>query len=285
MDDYEFDGVDPQNETGLFDAHINDALRCYVYAFRSLDSRIFYIGKGGGAGRGNERVLGHFADAAETLRKRLPPRSAKERTILETWKQEMPVTWFIVRRGMDEQTAHDVEAALIDALPLSTNGRLNNVVRGLGTHRGLLEATEVVALAAPPVSPRIELARVFVFQIHNALQDITRSLYEATRGDWLVIRAQRGTIDKPLAVGVVNGISRFVSTIGSWDARPPGAQTFAFSGQPLEGHELANRSFVNVLAPAKGFLMRGGGYAILEFDGNGQFRCLRGSADKEWRAC
>lgn len=98
-------------------------------------------------------------------------------------------------------------------------------------------------------------------------------------------KAQRGIIDKPLAVGVVNGISRFVSTIGSWDARPSAAHTFAFSGQPLEGHELANRSFVNTLASAKGFLMRGGGYAILEFDGNGRFRCLRGSSDKEWRAC
>lgn len=285
IDGYEFHGVSPQNETGLFDAHINNALRCYVYAFRSLDGRIFYIGKGGGTGNGNERVLDHFAKAAETLTKRLPPRSDKERTILETWKQEMPVTWFIVRRGMDEPTAYDVEAALIDALPLSTNGGLHNLVRGAGTHKGLLEAAEVAALAAPPVSPSKALPRVFVFQIQNALQDSTRNLYEATRGNWVVTEAQRAITDQPLAVGVVDGISHFVSTVGSWEPRPSSSRTFAFSGQPLEKHELANHSFVNVLAPAKGFLMRGGGYAIVEFDGHGRFRCLRGSSDKEWRAC
>jgi hypothetical protein len=285
MDDYEFDGVESQNETGFFDAQINAALRCYVYAFRSPDGHIFYVGKGGGSGDGNERVLAHFAGAAETLRKRLPPRSAKERTILETWKQEMPVTWFIVRRGMDEPTANEVEAALIDTLPMSTNGKVDNIVRGLGTYRGLLEASEVAALAAPPVSPGMALSRVFVFQIQKAVQDSTRSLYEATRGDWVVTEPQRGTTDQPVAVGVVDGISRFVSTVESWAPRPPGGRTFAFSGQPLEGHALAYRSFVNVLAPAKGFLMRGGGYAIVEFDGHGRFRCLRGSSDKEWRAC
>lgn len=161
MDDYEFEGVEPHNSIGFFDPHINAALRCYVYALRSPDGRIFYIGKGGGSGDGNQRVFGHFAEAAAGLRKGVPPRSDKERVILETWKQGLPVNWFILRFGIDESTADEVEAALIDTLLLSNNGKLDNIDRGLRTYRGILDAGEVAALGASLGSPGIALARIF----------------------------------------------------------------------------------------------------------------------------
>lgn len=284
---YEFEEVSCQNNPSddRFDAGIEEKLKCYVYILMKPDDRrVFYVGKGGGKGDGNSRVFDHFDEAEQVLNKRELPLKGKVRAILETWKSSQKVAWLIVRHGLTEREAEDVEAALIDTLPLTANGSLENLIRGQRVYQGLLSSDEVGALSATPASPNNAYPVVFVFQIQNALSQ-GRSLYEATRGNWSLSQNSR-SLPQPLAVGVANGLSKIVCGIYDWETSPPGAKTYAFNGNGLGHHELLNRNFAAVLAPVMGFLMRGGGYIIVEFDGGGRFRVLRGSADKTtWHSC
>ena len=281
---YEFSGVTRQNDEAL-DPLAEKHLGCYVYVLLTIDGKAFYVGKGGGEGNGNSRVFSHFEDAEFLLQHQLQPGSAKQRKILETWKQEQKVRWFIARHGLDEMTAEHVEASLIDALPMTPNGELGNLVRGPRVRHGILDSQEVAALMAPLVSPTCEYPKVFVFQIQNALGD-QREPYDAIRGDWRVNSSNRDLAVPVLAVGVKDGISRIVCDVQEWFERPSGNRKYAFKGEVLASHELLSKSFVNALSPSRGFLMYGGGYTILEFDGNGGFRCLRGSSDStQWHRC
>ncbi|GAB1411713.1 hypothetical protein MASR1M97_04490 [Candidatus Desulfobacillus denitrificans] len=86
-------------------------LGCYVYALRDpCDKRVFYIGKGGGTGAGNNRVYDHFIEAEKPARD-----GSKLNRIRAIWKSGKKVDWFIVRRNIDEQTALQIEGSLIDA--------------------------------------------------------------------------------------------------------------------------------------------------------------------------
>lgn len=274
---YEFAGVTRQNDE-TFDSLVEKHLGCYVYVLMTTDGKAFYVGKGGGDGNGNSRLFAHFDEAESILNREQQPGSAKQRKILEIWKQEQKVGWFIARHGLDEKTSEHVEASLIDTLPMTPNGELGNLVRGPRVRHGILDAGEVAALMAPLVSPANAYPKVFVFQIQNALGD-HREPYEAIRGDWKVNLSNRDLAAPVLAVGVKDGISRIVCDVQDWFERPLGTRKYAFSGNVVPGHELLNKSFVNALSPARGFLMHGGGYTILNFDGNGCFRCLRGSGD------
>lgn len=278
---YEFTEVIRQNDESL-DQRVEAHLGCYVYVLMTTDGRAFYVGKGGGAGDGNLRILAHFDEAASILDSKRLPVTSKQRRILETWKQEQKVRWFIARHGLDEKTAGHVEAALIDTLPMTPNGELDNLVRGPRVVHGILDSLDVSALNAPPVSPAHPYSKVFVFQIQNALEE-GRDPYEAIRGDWTVRTENRVPA---IAVGVKGGISRIVCDVRDWFERPSGSGKQAFSGDVLAKHELLDKSFINAVSPARGFLRWGGGYTILEFDGEGNFRCLRGAGDaKQWHRC
>ena len=284
----EFADVQRQNLEKDFDGKTYVKLQCYVYALRSpSDKRIFYIGKGGGkANQGNQRVLAHFQEAEEWLQTRKSEPSDKVRRIAEVWLNEEPVEWFVVRHGLTEEVALDVEAALIDTLGISGNQETCNIVRGHGAHdRGLLSAHDVAAIAATPVMPKA-YKRVFVFQIQNAVGS-DRSLKDAIEGDWRVTDRQRSVDDKPVAVGLVNGISRIALEVVQWRVSPPDSGTHRFDGKPATtAQDLLDKSFVNIIAPALGFLQYGGGYVIVEFDGAGKFRFIRGHKDKvTWHPC
>jgi hypothetical protein len=283
----EFAEVQRQNQERDFDDNTYAKLQCYVYVLRSPnDKRIFYIGKAGGrASQGNRRVLEHFDEAEEWLRARSSEPTEKVRKIAEIWRDEEPVEWFVVRHGLTEDVALDVEAALIDTLGISANRETSNIVRGHGAHdRGLLSAQDVAAIAATPVTPNA-YKRVFIFQIQNAASSAD-SLKDAVEGNWKVIDAHRRVDDHPVAVGLVNGVSRIALQIAGWREFPPDSGTYRFEGVPAAAGDLLNKSFVNIIAPALGFLQYGGGYVIVEFDGKGQFRFVRGHKDKtKWHSC
>ena len=281
-DEYEFEGVQRQN-TEMLDPLIEAKLGCYVYVYRTYDGRAFYVGKGGGSGDGNSRVLSHFDEAEAVLLSRKTPSTSKLRTILDTWKAERRVDWFIARHGVDDPTARSIEAALIDTVPLTPNGELTNACRGT-TQYGLLLSGEVAALGAAIAAPTKAWDQVFVFQIQNALGD-KRPPYEAVRGDWKVSVANRLLDGRVvLAVGVSNGISRIVCKINQWTPTTNGR--YMFGGDVLPVHELLHKSFVRTLAPCRGFLMFGGGYTVLRFDGQDHFQCRRGYQNPdEWFDC
>ena len=256
----------------------------YVYVL--VDPRsgaIFYVGKGGGSAtnKGNARVLSHFEEARRYVQQRgsAEPPTAKLSKILEIWNRPADVIWWIVRYGIKSQPMCDeVEAALIDAfsvLPVKTL----NAIRGRGAKsNGLLSSSDVGLLNPPIVSPRRAYPIVFLFPI-NRLFGKRADLYDATRHYWTVSERWRLDSKGAIALGINSMQSAAAFEIESWRKA---AGKFAFSGEHLpDGHELARKSFAPVIQAALGYWQRGQ-YLIVELDGKGHFRVLRGMNDTSW---
>ena len=87
----------------------------YVYALVDPGTEsVFYVGKGS-----RQRLLAHGREA--DLTKDGGPRSAKVQRIRELRSAGFEPRVDIVRHGLDEAAAFEVEAALIDSLPQLTN--------------------------------------------------------------------------------------------------------------------------------------------------------------------
>jgi len=283
------------NDEPNFDPRIERELGCYVYVLKDRES-IFYVGKGGGTGTGNDRVLHHLEDA----RKKLPSHVANTQTkkikrIHEIWARGEKVEWEIIRYGLpDSQAAFEVEAALIDFI-----GR-DNLTNAQGGHDGLrkgrLSSSDVYRLAAPSVAPNIDYNKVLIFNIETALKG-GRSPYDATRGWWTQTGKHE---DATHAIGVVRGVSRCVIEINRWISWGEHIREAGIDGPPsdfdprknwekqkklrrgFEGkpfvhsgsHELLDKSYTKVIEQAAGYWGRGNWLAVEFFQGNA--RLLRG---------
>lgn len=153
----------------MFTEEIFNKLKTYVY--RLIDPRngeTFYVGKG----KGN-RVFSHIR-AEENLEG--DDFDNRLKRIREIRLAGFEVAHVIHRHGMDEKTAFEVEADLIDAYP-----GLTNIASGIGANEyGVMHANEIV---------RQYSAEQAVFK-HKALlininiSSSQTSLYEATRRAW-----------------------------------------------------------------------------------------------------
>jgi hypothetical protein len=149
-------------------------LKLKTYVYRLIDPRngeTFYVGKGHG-----NRVFAHIRE----LSRDGDELSDKLKRIREVRLASFEVAHVIHRSGMDDATAFEVEAPLMDAYP-----GLSNVAGGTGSSEyGAMHAREIIRrCSAPPADFR-----------HNAiLISVNRSaaetsLYEATRYAWKISR-------------------------------------------------------------------------------------------------
>lgn len=150
-----------------FAPEIAQKLQYYVY--RLIDPRngeTFYIGKGKGS-----RVFSHASGQVDD-----DALSEKMKRIRAIQVAGFDVAHVIHRHGMDESTAFEVEAALIDAYP-----GLSNIADGHGN-------SEVGVMHAEEITKRY-LAQTAEFS-HRALlisvnqSALEGSLYESTRFAW-----------------------------------------------------------------------------------------------------
>src|SRR3990170_47373 len=111
------------------------AAKLKTYVYRLIDPRngeTFYIGKG----RGN-RVFSHMRAEEKLEGDEIDNRIKR---IREIRLSGFEVAHVIHRHGMDERTAFEVEAALIDAYP-----GLTNIVGGTGGNDyGVMHANEII---------------------------------------------------------------------------------------------------------------------------------------------
>jgi uncharacterized protein len=196
----------------MFSKEVSDRLQFYVY--RLIDPRngqTFYVGKGVG-----NRV---FAHAKGDLDSDDP--NEKVRRIREILRDGFEVSHVIHRHGMDEQTAFEVEAALIDAYPETTN-----IVGGRASgDRGLMHSKQVIE--------RYE-AREAKF-LHNALvinvnqTAAERDIYDAVRYAWVLDPEKAKSAEVVLAV--VQGLIVGVFVADKWlPATPDNFPGFPESG-------------------------------------------------------
>jgi hypothetical protein len=232
-------------ESEVFPEEVVKELKTYVY--RLIDPRTgatFYVGKGTG-----NRVFAHIRDAL----------AAEGDEIRETMKQireirstGLKVVHVIHRHGMDEKTAFQVEAALIDAYP-----GLTNIADGTGNSDfGTMHAHEIMTRY------RAEDA---VFQHKALLINVNRtsgdqSLYEAVRYSWKVDKSKAEQAEVILAVvrGLI--VDAFVAsewlpaTEQNFPGREPSPGRYGFNGK--QAPEQIRRLYVRKRLPAK-FRKRG----------------------------
>jgi len=215
----------PKAET--FPPDVVPKLKTYVY--RLIDPRngeTFYIGKGQG-----NRVFAHIHDELSQDGDDL---SDKLKRIREIRVAGFEVAHVIHRHGMDEATAFEVEAALMDAYP-----GLSNIAGGTGSSDyGAMHAREIIRrYSAPPADFR---HKAILISVNRSAAET--SLYEATRYAWKISR--RKAMQAEVILATLRGL--IVDAFVADDWLPATAANFP-------GHEDApgRLAFVGQEAPAE----------------------------------
>lgn len=211
---------------GQFPLFVAEQLGYYVYLLRDPRSgEIFYVGKGTG-----DRVFAHAKDAIASDQE--TPKADRIRAIIAS--NEVVATE-LLRFGLDEPTAFEIEAAAIELLGLTS---LLNVVGG---HRsqdhGRMSTDDAIQLVhAEPVD--ITVPAILIRPSRLWYRGMPESeLFEATAGWWRVGPRRNGA---RYAFAVANGVIRGAWEIHGWRPRqkgdrgwqddPPGKPRWGFEG-------------------------------------------------------
>ncbi|MFC1511705.1 hypothetical protein ACFL5H_00735 [Candidatus Latescibacterota bacterium] len=178
------------SETTAFPSEVISKLKTYVY--RLIDPRTgetFYVGKG----KGN-RVFQHIRaeQIFEDDNNEENIIDNKIKKIREIRNAGFEVAHVIHRHGMDDKTAFEVEAALIDAYP-----GLTNKVGGMGSNEyGAMHAKEIINKYC--AEPAVFMHKVLLINVNRSATET--SLYEATRHAWKISKLKAKKADVILAV-------------------------------------------------------------------------------------
>lgn len=207
-----------------FPPGVADKLKTYVY--RLIDPRngeTFYVGKGQG-----DRLFAHIREQVEAN----DPNNKLKR-IRDIHLAGFEVAHVIHRHGMEEATALEVEAALMDAYP-----GLTNIAGGFGSDFGAMHAKEIIERYA--AEPAVFQHKALLITVNRSAAE--NSLYEATRYSWKVSLAKARQAEVILATvqGVIRGAfvahAWLPATAANFPSREDVPGRFGFVGDeaPLE---------------------------------------------------
>jgi hypothetical protein len=178
------------SEATSFPPEVIEKLKTYVY--RLIDPRngeTFYVGKGQG-----NRVFAHIREQVDD-----DDPSNKLRRIRDIHLAGFEVAHVIHRHGMDDRTAFEVEAALMDAYP-----GLTNIGSSIGNSEfGAMHAMEIIRRYA--AEPAVFEHRALLISVNRSAADA--SLYEATRYAWKISmpKAKRAEVILSTRQGMIVG--------------------------------------------------------------------------------
>lgn len=162
-----------------FSQNTLEKLKNYVYCLLDpRDNKIFYIGKG----KGN-RVFAHLKGDIEN-----PSENDKVILIKNIIQQGKHVEHFILRYELDEKTALEIEATIINLLTFQKFehlSKITNIVSGHGSFdRGIKTVNEIEAwYAAEPLDESDIIHNILIININKTYKPGV-SPYEATRKYW-----------------------------------------------------------------------------------------------------
>lgn len=186
----------------MFPQSVIEQLAYYVYFLRDPNNKeVFYVGKG----KGN-RVFEHVACALTDVTE--SDKLDRIRVIEDSGKS---VEHFVLRHGLTEQAAFEVEAAVIDFVGISN---LSNLQSGhYSTDFGIKTTEEVRAMySAPPFETDEPVLLININKLFEREMTETE-IYDATRKSWVV--GQRRSKAK-YAVATYRGLTREVYVINEW---------------------------------------------------------------------
>ena len=171
------------------------------YVYRLIDPRngeTFYVGKG----KGN-RIFQHIKCALKEEEKEgenYDELDYKYKKIREIQKSGLGVIHVVHRHGLDEDTALQVEAALIDAYPGTTN-----IAGGFGSNDcGPMNAYEIVSKYSAEEANFQH--KIIMININRSIAE--KSIYDATSFCWKIDTDRAKKADYVLAVerGIIVGV-------------------------------------------------------------------------------
>jgi uncharacterized protein len=169
-----------------FSEFVARKLKHYVY--RLIDPRngtTFYVGRGQG-----NRVFSHAA-GQEKATDTDDSEALKLKTIWAIRSAGFQVQHVIHRHGMEEETAKEVEAALIDTYP-----GLTNIQSGFDGSRGVMHADEIIRLYE---APQAEFRHnVILINVNKSSED--QELLDAVRYAWKISPVKARKYDYVLAI-------------------------------------------------------------------------------------
>ncbi len=202
----------------MFSQSVKEQLKFYVYFLRDpRNGRVFYVGKGQGS-----RIFNHVACALETEYS-----SDKIDVIKSIVSDGFEVEHFVLRHGLDEASAFEVEAALIDFVGISN---LSNLQGGhYSSDFGIKSTDEVIAMySSEELSTDEPILLININRLYH--RDMTEGeLYDATRKAWVIGNRRNSA---KYAVATYRGLTREVYEIHSWyPIEVNGKQRWGFRGQ------------------------------------------------------
>lgn len=217
-------------EAESFPPEVAQKLKTYVY--RLIDPRngeTFYVGKG----KGN-RVFAHIRGEEGLEDDEI---DNKLRRIRQIRLAGFEVAHVIHRHGMDEATAFEVEAALMDAYP-----GLANIVGGTGgTDYGAMHAQEIICRYS--AEPAVFQHKALLINVNRSAAE--RSLYDATRYAWKIDKrkAKEAEVILPTVQGLIVGAflahDWLEATVANFPGRAEGDGArgrFGFVGEEAPEH-------------------------------------------------
>lgn len=212
---------------------LGNGRKYYVYIlYDPRTMRPFYVGKGC-----DNRAFDHarnvkklLADLQKAGHSGDDQFSLKEKQIMEIIQSGHEVIVMILRWGLSEKTAFEVEAAAIDLLlPLLTNSQ-----SGHNPDRGLVRAEDLIKALGAPVYAEPSFRYVIIKTRQDWIYQ-RGSLYDSVSHAWH--RSLNSIKKYPYVLAVVDGIVCEVYKVTRWYTDPYEPPRVAFDGVPATDPE------------------------------------------------
>lgn len=197
-----------------FSQAVCEKMGYYVYILKDpRTSTIFYVGKGI-----NNRVFQHVAGALTS-----PVLSDKLNLIREIHVTRQEVEHHILRHGLTQEQALEIESACIDLLGLDN---LTNTVKGHDTwQRGLKTVDEVIQHYDAQVITITEPTVIININKRYNRFMTPQQLYQTTRSAWVIGSKRNNAM---YAIAAYRGLVREVYEIENWNSN---GDRWEFTGQ------------------------------------------------------
>lgn len=186
----------------MFPQSVVEQIGFYVYILRDPRNRsVFYVGKGVG-----NRVFQHVQCAVDT-----PDSSDKLDTIREILASGYEVEHLVVRHGMTEEVAFEVESALIDFAGFEN---LTNMQSGHGSSDfGIRTTDELISLySAPALQTEVPIILININRLYRKTMN-PAEIYDVTRKAWVLGEKRNKAA---YVVPTYRGLSREVYKVDRW---------------------------------------------------------------------
>ena len=275
-----------------FDRLVEDKLGSHVYVLtdptdKKKGYQPFYIGKGGGNGKGNNRIVSHFIEARKSFE--TGSANPKQQRIHSIWRKGFEVEWFAFKCEETDtvsQVAEIVESSLIQYSDLFSTDALTN--KTIGNSEKFLSRQDALALSAKPLILN-DIKYTYVNR-PIILLPIAQGFIKSKDYKEALIRAWKVSLDNrklenSVAIGLIDGISYCVLGINGWrkcDENIHKGNRYEIIPKSEPTDVLLYKDFRNILEPVFGYwqLGAGGGGIILKIEKNGRIVFIRGQNEK-----